>query len=266
MENQVRFSSASEFSSVFGSDVVPRPFEFAETNNNRIERLPFSIRIAKNEEDVLKAVAIRHSSYARHVPQLARNLAQPEPADFEDGVSVLLAESKLDGRPLGTMRLQTNQFRPLALEASVALPRHFDGLVLAEATRLGVTQEKVGRVVTNLLFKAYLMHCLNAGIDWMVITARSPMDKRYEALLLEDVFPGRGYIPMHHVGDIPHRVMALDVAALKGRWARIDHPLYELFFLTNHPDIDVDHTNHLPTFLHDFEYKNSVVRSHSASQ
>ena len=29
-------------------------------------------------------------------------------------MAVLLAESKLDGSPLGTMRIQTNRFQPLA--------------------------------------------------------------------------------------------------------------------------------------------------------
>lgn len=249
MEGQANFTSVSINSAVY------QPLTLSGmTNDNKIERLPFTIRFARSEEDIQKAVSIRHSAYARHVPNFAERLKEPEPSDFEDGVSVLLAESKLDGRPLGTMRLQTNIFRPLALESSVTLPDRFKGSVLVEATRLGVTQEKIGRVVTTLLFKAYYMHCLNAGIDWMIITARSPMDKRYEALLMEDVFPERGYIPMSHVGDIPHRVMALDIATVKERWSRAGHPLYDLYCLTNHPDIDVDHANHLPQFLHDYEY------------
>ena len=34
----------------------------------------------------------------------------PESADSEEGAVVLLAESKLDGSPIGTMRIQTNDF------------------------------------------------------------------------------------------------------------------------------------------------------------
>lgn len=249
MEGQANFSSVS-----LNNDVYQPLTPDLAMEGNKTERLPFSIRFAKDETEIRKAVSIRHSAYARHVPDLAARLKEPEPYDFEDGVSVLLAESKLDGRPLGTMRLQTNVFHPLALEGSVILPDQFKGAVLAEATRLGVTQERVGRVVTTLLFKAYLMHCMNAGIDWMVITARSPMDKRYEGLLMEDVFPGRGYIPMSHVGNIPHRVMSLEIATLKERWAQVNHPLYDLFFHTSHPDIDVGHADNLPQFLHDFEY------------
>lgn len=249
MEDQTSFTSVSMNNAAY----QPLPLDGAVIANN-IERLPFTIRFARSEEDIQKAVSIRHSAYARHVPSLAERLKEPEPMDFEDGVSVLLAESKLDGRPLGTIRLQTNMFRPLALEGTVTLPDRFKGAVLVEATRLGVTQEKVGRVVTTLLFKAYLMHCFHERIDWMVIAARSPMDKRYEALLMEDVFPDLGYIPMKHASNIPHRVMSLNMATLKERWNSVNHPLYGLFFHTNHPDIDVGHANHLPQFLHDFEY------------
>lgn len=260
MEGQANFTLVST------NNVVNQPITLnGPVRNNKVERLPFSIRFARDEADIRKAVSIRHSAYARHVPELAQRLTEPESMDFEKGVSVLLAESKLDGRPLGTMRIQTNVFRPLALEGSVALPDRFKDAVLAEATRLGVTQEKVGRVVTTLLFKAYLMHCFNAGIDWMVIAARSPMDKRYGALLMEDVFPDMGYIPMKHASSIPHRVMSLDIATLKGRWAETNHPLYDLFFCTNHPDIDVDHADGLPQFLHDYTYINSGARRNAAS-
>lgn len=100
----------------------------------------------------------------------------------------------------------------------------------------------------------------------MVIAARSPMDKRYDALLMEDVFPDRGYIPMKHASNIPHRVMALDIATVKERWAEVNHPLYDLIYLTNHPDIDVDQSDNLPQFLHDFEYSSVGARGYSVSQ
>ncbi len=248
MEGLANFTSVSKNSAVY----QPLTLNGAGIDN-KIERLPFTIRLARSEEDIQKAVSIRHSAYARHVPNFAERLKEPEPNDFDDGVSVLLAESKLDGRPLGTMRLQTNVFRPLALESSVTLPDRFKGSVLAEAARLGVTQERVGRVVKTLLFKAFYIHCLNVGIDWMVITARSPLDKHYESLLFEDVFPERGYIPMSHVGGIPHRIFAHEIATAGERWADVAHPLYDLYFHTHHPDIDVGQQASLPTYLHELE-------------
>lgn len=250
MQGQANFAAYSINSIAQHPSTMPGTAE-----KNRVERLPFTIRFARDEADLRKAVSIRHSAYARHVPTLAERLKDVEPMDMEDGVSVLLAESKLDGRPVGTMRIQTNVYRPLALEGSVTLPDRFKGMVLAEATRLGVTQERMGRMVTTLLFKAFLMHCLNDGVDFMVIAARSPMDRRYEALMMEDIFPEQGYIPMKHASDIPHRVMSLEMTTLKECWEEMQHPLYELFFHTSHPDIDVNHMHSLPQFLCDFKCK-----------
>ena len=87
------------------------------------ELLPFTVRLVRNEEDLKKAVKIRHSAYARHMPAVAETLTAPEKADTEDGVVVLLAESKLDGSALGSVRIQTNRYRPLSLEKSIKLPK-----------------------------------------------------------------------------------------------------------------------------------------------
>jgi len=203
------------------------------------ERLPFTVKAVRNESDLMKAVHIRHAAYGRHVPEFADLLRVPEPYDREDGSVVLLAESKLDGSPIGTMRIQTNRHGKLSLEDSVVLPEWLKNKNLAEATRLGVSDGRIGRVPKTMLFKAYFDYCVEEDIDWMVITARSPMDRQYEALLFKDVFPGGAFIPMHHVGNIPHRVMAFEVATAKTRWAAVHHPLFDFIFRTYHPDIDV---------------------------
>ena len=203
------------------------------------ERLPFTVRPATSAEQLAKAVAIRHRAYGRHVPSLADQLSRPEPLDAEPGSAVLLAESKLDGEPLGTLRIQTNRHRPLALESSVALPRWLASRNLAEATRLGVSLGRVGHVVKTMLFKAFYLYCLQAGVEWMVITARAPLDRMYEALLFGDVFPGRGPVPMQHVGGIPHRVLGFEVESAEARWRAARHPMLGLFVHTRHPDIDL---------------------------
>ena len=70
-----------------------------------VERLPFTVSVVRSDEELDKAVSMRHSAYARHVPDLADRLKAPEPCDYDGGSVVLLAESKLDGSPLGTMRI-----------------------------------------------------------------------------------------------------------------------------------------------------------------
>ncbi|GAO21409.1 hypothetical protein ALISP_1229 [Alicycliphilus sp. B1] len=99
---------------------------------------------------------IRHAAYARHVPDLARTLQQPEQADFADGSLVLLAESHLDGSPLGTMRIQHQPATPRWRWSSRWRCRHrWHNCLLAEATRLGVADGRVGTLVKTVLFKAF---------------------------------------------------------------------------------------------------------------
>lgn len=222
------------------------------------ERLPFTVKIARSEEELAKAVNIRHAAYSRHVPAVAAQLQTSESYDREEGSLVLLAESKLDGSPLGTMRIQTNRYRPLALEQSVDLPDWLQGRSLAEATRLGIAEGRVGRIVKTVLFKAYFEYCLSADVEWMVITARSPLDRQYDALLFKDVFPEGGYIPMQHVGNIPHRVLAFEVGTAEARWAKASHSLLNFMRHTHHPDIDLADG--------DFSFLAGAVRSGESSE
>lgn len=203
------------------------------------ERLPFTIRRVETEADLLKAVKIRHAAYARHVPDFARTLAQPEAADYEDDTIVLLAESRLDGSPIGSTRIRTNLVRPLGVEESVTLPSWLQGRRLVEATRLGIDEGRTGRVVKMALIKACFMYCEDNAIDYSVATGRPPVDRQYEQLLFTDVFPEQGAVPLRHVGNIPHRVMAFEIASFEQRYRDARHPLFNFFFDTHHPDIDV---------------------------
>ncbi|SAK54876.1 hypothetical protein AWB80_02032 [Caballeronia pedi] len=202
------------------------------------ERMPFTIRIVRDDAGLQKAVSIRRSAYGRHLPEFAETM-NIETSDRDRGTAVLLAESKLDGAPLGTMRIQTNAYGPLAVEQSVRLPDHLGTSRLAEATRLGVAGGMVGRVVKVALCKALWMFCELHEIDYMVITARTPLDREYEAMLFKDVFGLNEFLPMSHVGGLPHRVLAKDVAAARQRWEEARHPLFNYMVNTHHPDIDL---------------------------
>ena len=223
-----------------------RQLESPSANPDRVdlsaikeEILPFTVRLVRGEDDLTKAVRIRHSAYARHLPTFAQSLKAPEGVDTEDGVVVVLAESKLDGSPLGTMRIQTNEYQPLCLEQSVVLPGWLRSRRLAEATRLGVTVQRVGRLVANVLFKAFYLHCHHIGTEWMVVAGRYPMDRHYARLLFEDVYPEQGFVPLSHASNLPHRVMMTSVGDAQARWAAARHPLFDFAFKTHHPDIHV---------------------------
>lgn len=202
------------------------------------ERLPFTIKVVRDDSALQKAVAIRQAAYARHVPAFAAKLGAPEPNDHAQGSVVLLAESRMDGSPVGTMRIQTNRFRDLAITQSVELPAWLRNKSMAEATRLAVALGRVGRVVKTTMFKSFFLYCREAQIEWMVIAARPPLDRQYEALMFEDLFPGQ-FIPMRHGNNIPHRVLAFDVQNAEARWNEAGHPLLDYMCHTHHPDIDL---------------------------
>lgn len=204
-----------------------------------VERLPFTIRRVASEEDMRKAVKVRHAAYARHVPEFARTLINPEPADYDSDTVILLAESKLDGSPLGTTRIQTNLVQPLHVEESVELPLWLQSRRLAEVTRLGIEEGRIGRLVKIALIKACFEYCEHNGIDYAVVTGRAPIDRQYEQLLFSDVFPNKEFIPLRHVGNLPHRVMAFEIATGEERWTEAKHPMLGFFRHVHHPDIDV---------------------------
>ena len=241
-------SQASDVLSITNAERLsgnPRPAELPDAARStltdltamREERLPFVVTIARDEGALRDAVAMRQAAYGRHLPDLAATLSEPETSDREPGAIVLVARARLDGAVLGTMRIQTNRYHALHLEDSAPLPEWLDSAALAEATRLGVVAGPVGRVVKTALFKAFYQYCLLSGIDWMVITARPPLHRQYEALLFTDVFPSQGLIPMAHVGGIGHRVLALNVAQARTRWQAAGHPLFAYMCLTHHPDL-----------------------------
>lgn len=204
----------------------------------RVERLPFRISVVRGDEALHKAVQIRHLAYARHVPGLAQELREPEIDDGDGDTMILLAESRLDGEPIGTIRVQSNRLRPLGVEHSVELPERLRGERMVEATRLAVAGGRTGRMVKAALIKALYLHCLRWDIAWVVAGARPGLDRQYEALLMDDLFPGRTIV-LHHTGGIPHRIMALDVHGAYARWRGTGHSLFHFMCGISHPDIDL---------------------------
>ncbi len=205
----------------------------------RERRLSFTVRIVRNLEDLQRAVQVRYQAYARHEHPLAPRLREPEPYDHERGTVVLLARAKTDGAALGTMRIQTNVFHPLTLEQAVTLPLAMRRSRLATANRLATCGGRRAEGVKVILFKALHEFCVLAGIDWAVVAAHPPIDRQYAALLFEDLFPDRALIPLRQAADVPHRILAMKVAAAQRLWKANGHLLYPLFFETHCPDIDL---------------------------
>lgn len=212
---------------------------FARDQDRAIERLPFTIRCVRGGDDLRKAVQVRQAAYARHLPLFAQTLAEPEASDYEAGTMVLLAESKLDGSALGSTRIRNNFHQSLNLEESIVLPEWLQSRRLAEVTRLSVGEGRIGQVVKVALLKACVMYCQQQRIEWAMATGRAPIDRQYERLMFVDVFEDKAPVPLKHVGNIPHRVMAFEIDTIETRWSAAQHPMLDFFCRTDHPDIDI---------------------------
>jgi hypothetical protein len=204
-----------------------------------VERLPFTVRLIRNKHDLMKAVKIRQSAYARHMPDVAEKLGEPESHDTEDGSAIFLAESKLDGSPLGSARVQTNRHKPLALEEFINLPDWLKGRSLAHVSRLGIEGGPGGRLVKLMLFKGLFKYWEQNGVEWAVVAARAPLDRMYLQLMFQDLFPEKGFVPLPHMNNIPHRLMAFEVGTARQRWTEAKHPLLDFIISTRHPDLHI---------------------------
>lgn len=205
----------------------------------REERLPFTIRPVRNDRDLEKALHVRHEAYARHLPEFATALRRPEADDVADDTLVLLAESKLDGSALGTVRIQTNLERPLNLEQSVELPEWLRARSILEVRRLAIVPGNPGHLVKMALIKGCFMYSYQHQIEWSVVAARPPLDRMYEKMMFQDVLEGRTFIPLPREHNVVHRVLGLEMETLESRANLIKHPLVGFFFDTQHPDVSI---------------------------
>lgn len=213
------------------------------------EILPFTVKPVRTEEDLMRAVDLRYKAYARHKPEFAEKLREPEADDFESDSIILLAESKLDGSAIGTMRFQHNQYRPLSMEHAVTLPDYLRTSSLVEVRRLGVVNGQAGRLVKMVLIKACLLYCVEKNIKWAMVAARPPLDRTYESILFFDVLPGQTFTPLPIANNDPHRVMAFEIEGFESRPSSINHPMFKFFCTTNHPDIHIDLTSERAIFM-----------------
>lgn len=204
----------------------------------KVEYLPFTIGRVRTPEELAQCTRLRKDRYGRHLPQFALKLAFPEPEDSRNCSFIFLATSKADGSPVATSRLQTNIQAPLPLEQAILLPEYLRASRVAEATRFVVSGRAQARTVRNAVLKQLYLACVSLQVDWIVIGARPPLEKLYLGLMFQDIFPGASLVPLPYADNIPHRILALRIPELERRWRMANHPLYDFFFHTFHPDLE----------------------------
>lgn len=232
---------ASDFLTETIASVNSSSYERAQSEVTRPEAtsLTFTIRIVRTEEHLVKAVEIRAQSYGRHHPEVAEQLKSAEIADRAPFSLVLLAESKADGTALGTLRIETNARGMLPVEQLLPAESPFSSKTIAFVTRLAVKGGFESSLVKLTLFKALHRYCLACQIDWIVVTARPPMDRQYLRLGFLDVYDEDTLVPIGWSNGIPMRLMALDTVSCEREWHRQAHPLYKFMFQDYCPDITI---------------------------
>jgi hypothetical protein len=206
---------------------------------DRRQLLPFRVRLASTPQDLQSVVEIRASAYARHLPALAETLRTAEREDHRSDVLLLIAERKLDRRPVGTMRLEPNFHAPLRIERELALPSTFLNRRLVETTRLGVQNGIGGTMVMAALVKAAFEICHAWGFDYGLAVGRRSMAELFGSMCFDAV---GGPVRLSYSKTVPFWIFAIPVVQWEERLRIRDHFYFEFMARTEHPDINIDYS------------------------
>ncbi|HEX4916331.1 MAG TPA: hypothetical protein VFV43_00390 [Limnobacter sp.] len=125
----------------------------------------------------------------------------------------------------------------MRLEDSFALPRALATGRVAEISRLAIPARANGIALRLMLIKAAYWYCRSQQVDRCFLCVRHPVDRQYRRFDLDDVLPEEQFIPMQHIGNIPHRILWFDVFGIEARWLLNANPLYANYFELQHPDL-----------------------------
>jgi hypothetical protein len=201
--------------------------------------LGFTVRMATSIDDLRAACAVRAAAYGHHDAELGPQFGDVEALDVAEGTAVVLCRDKASGEGIGTLRIQVSGFGPLQLERSLALPPWLASRPRAQVSRLAVTAGADPLVKLSLMKVSY-RYCLATQVRWMVIGARSPaLIRNYRNLGFKEVFEGGQWMPLASAGNVPHLILAFDVAGARAAWQATRNRLYGFMEETHHNDLHV---------------------------
>ena len=206
----------------------------------RLQLLPFTVKLVTTQSELEHAVAVRAHAYLRHNAPAADKLHVAEDDDVRGDTAVLVARSKLDGGVLGSIRINPNSNAPMKFESSVRLAMPQSKARCVEFMRLGVMNGSSGRLVTAALAKAAYYACVAAGIDYIFVASRPPVDLLYKSYLFDDHLQG-GTVEIHYAPGVQHSILCLPVAEAEQRWRLRSRLVHRFFVETDHPDLQIDH-------------------------
>jgi hypothetical protein len=211
----------------------------APVGSTKINALPFVVRLVRTEAQLQKVCELRAASYGHHLPEFGESLLQPDSHDTKQGTVIFVAEDKVTGEAVGTIRIHLNTHNPLPLESAVVLPVHIGEHFLVEVSRLSVRPGYNQMSARLALFKALYLYCYANQVQYMVVGARRPLDRIYKSLGFAGVKGLPEWVPLPYANNIEHAVLAFDVLMADRNWYNQSHRLYPFMRQTYHPDIQV---------------------------
>ena len=205
------------------------------------ELLSFTLRPVETYADLLLACDVRSQAYGYKNPAFRESMAQPDSVDKSPFTAIFLCEDKATRKPVGTMRIQstTRGQSQLEIEKYIVPPPELELHGRAEVTRLSSI---IGAdpFVRLAMWKACYLYCMATQARWLLMGVRKPaLLRAYERMGATDIFDDRRTVPLGHAGNLPHRVMALDIGSCEQTWRRDNNPLLNFMVGTVHPDIEV---------------------------
>jgi len=205
------------------------------------ESLTFTLRLIDSYDDLMRACAIRAEAYGYRMPSYRETMARPDHVDASPWTAIFLCEDKDTGKAVGTMRIQstTRGGTVLEIEKYVTPPPELQQHGRAEVTRLASVRGS-DPFVRLALWKAAYLYCIAVQARWMLMGVRKPsLLRAYEQMGARDIFADKHEIPLGYAGNLPHRILALDVGTCDQRWLQDNPKLWHFFFATVHPEISV---------------------------
>ncbi|MGZ5914513.1 MAG: hypothetical protein ACXWJU_04190 [Hyphomicrobium sp.] len=205
------------------------------------EMFSFTLRPVETYGELLRCCKVRSEAYGRLDPAFRDPMAAPDEIDHLPWTMIFLCEDKATGRVVGTMRVQTTTrgSTQLAIEKYVVPPPQIAAHGRGEITRLASVQG-ADPFVRVALWKAGYLYCMANQVRWLLMAVRrASLLREYLRMGANDIHEDHRSIPLPYAGNLPHRILSLDLGACEQTWREMNHPLQPFMFTTVHPDLSI---------------------------
>lgn len=195
------------------------------------------IRIARTEDQIQQAVAVRYQAYAEKLSGLASDVAIKEDLDRTLNPVILLAEDATSGIIFATARLNSGPgIRDLL--AQIELPEEYSQDRLGYFSRMAAVGDPVSKkIARGLLHKALLQICMAKQIDRMLLLVGSVRSKLYMPWGFTPVFSRETRPEMMHGRSV--NLYQLETRKAEQKALELGGSLHEFLFKVAHEEIEI---------------------------